>query len=87
MKTAKEVANFLGYPIAKDFYSAHLIDKYGSWSVYERIPTKDLEEEIWKPQKNSWWTRIQPGLINDPIYWEDSLTVPDSWNEKDLTKN
>lgn len=82
MKTAKEVANFLGYPIAKDLYSTHQDDRTGSWVVFEKPPVIDVSSDIWKPQKNSWWKYLQPGLVGDCIDWKESLTFPDNWDNK-----
>ena len=81
-KTPKEVANFLGHPIAMDAYTSSEENQKGDWCCFKFVPVIDHEEEIWSNNKRGWYVRLPYGLIEYTGDWKDSLTVPDGWEEK-----
>jgi len=81
-KTPKEVANFLGHPIAMDAYTSSEDNQKGDWCCFKYVPTIDRVEEIWSNNKRGWFARLPHGLIEYTGDWEKSLTLPDGWEEK-----
>lgn len=69
-KTPKEVANFLGKPIAKSVM--------GAWSWFDRQPVL-MENHFGNGGDNGY---IPDRLIKHAGRWQDSLTLPDGWEGK-----
>ena len=67
-KTLKEIANFLGNPVA--------VDREGRLLWFPRKPEIGLTTWIW-------YDKYLPKNIFDYTGdWKDSLTLPDEWEEK-----
>ena len=77
-KTPKEVANFLGKPVALDS-----VRGIARWFWYDEVPTfvSDPEWQFcgWTSTKRL--NELPEGLIEYHGNWEDSLTLPDGWEE------
>ena len=78
-KTPKEVANFLGKPIALDS-----IRGIARWFWYDEVPTFVSDPEFqfcgWTSTKRL--NELPADMIEYHGDWEGSLTLPDRWEEK-----
>jgi hypothetical protein len=74
-KTLKELANILGKPVA--------IDAKNRLWWFPKKPENGLTTWIWyDDQFGCFGEELPNGLINYTGSWEDSLTLPDGWEEK-----
>lgn len=76
-KTPKEVANFLGNPIA--------MDRVGAWYEYKSKPLigEGYCEDMWVSDlTGNDYVRLISVQIDFTGDWKDSLTMPDGWREK-----
>lgn len=77
-RTPKEVANFLGKPVALDS-----VRGIARWFWYDEVPTfvSDPEWQFcgWTSTKRL--NELPADMIEYHGNWEDSLTLPDGWED------